>query len=75
MREVRKDSVEIEGAGEPTRAHMAPPGVWAGDCRAAASRRKVIGELRGQGQPQELAQPHLSLREAIEDTWLPERGG
>lgn len=34
LREKRKDNVEIEGAGEPTRAHMAPNEVWAGDCRA-----------------------------------------
>lgn len=27
----RRDNVEIEGAGEPPRAHMAPPGVWGAD--------------------------------------------
>lgn len=40
LREMRKDNVEIEGAGEPTRARMAPNAVWAGDCTAQGQLEK-----------------------------------
>lgn len=61
----------LRGLGSPHGLTGSQPGFGEGTAEHEAAGGGLSGQLPGQGR----AQPHLSLGEAIEDTWLSERGG